>query len=105
MTSNDTNSHNCKLTDVVKAAEGGVTIPRLLTDTGLFPIGPHTEDYKNQQFWANGNPSGTYYPLRGARWGLGTSAGSFAAGVDAGRTGSTDRFGFYLSTSNFVGNI
>ena len=105
MTSNDTNSHNCKLTDVVKAAEGGVTIPRLLTDTGLFPIGPHTEDYKNQQFWANGNPSGTYYPSRGCPWIDMDKAGSFSVRLSDDRTVSTDRFGFYLSTSNFVGNI
>ena len=90
---NESGSQNCKLT-LLKAADGGVTIPRLLYDTGLFEVGPNKDDYKEQRFWANAD--GTRYPDCGACWHDETRAGSFAIYAGNNHLDYGALIGFYL---------
>ena len=92
VTSNENASKNCKLTDV--KATSDITIPHLLYDTGLFEIGPYTDDYKNQWFWANGG-TGTFYPRRGADCITGSPAGSFTVSFSFGRMYASTVVGFF----------
>ena len=93
VTGNDNQSRGCKITDIKATAEG-VTIPNLLKDAGLFEVGPHTEDYKNQWFWARTDL--TFYPIHGCLWYDMGKAGFFATSLIDNRTYNDAGIGFIL---------
>ena len=94
VTGNDSTSHDCKLTLLKPATEGGdIKIPNLLYDTGLCEVGPHTEDYKNQWFWAYGGTT-LVYPRHGGCWVNGDNGGSFDTAISDDRSVPRQDLGF-----------